>query len=579
MSLRTPDCSTSVPAQEQGALNDLLPVPRGHEAAIVVTLLALFAATLPALSGPCLAQSYTLHIVPRAGPQYEPNDYIYDINDAGFAVGQYGEAPANGNLRGFMYNTTTGNVALVGVAIDITNAGRVFCINQAGIIGGYSTVPGPCNLGALIAPASDPLNFSILAMLPGGTTGIIHGINDLGVAVGYANRVVGCSYPFEISRPCHPCKWVGGVAEQIPSLGGYSGTATSINSTGDIVGFEMFAAGSFEDTRAFMVPSGSTTAIQLPSLSASGSRAFKIKNSGVMVGMSKTAAGGYLAVKWTTPTSLQVLGGLPGFAYSAAMACNADGSICVGTSATGMNFLASNVLVEGGNEGRAVVFAAGRTIDLNTRVSLPPGDFLKSAFAMNSLGWIGGNGRFGDLSLAYVLVPCAPLILDEPMSANQCGSSGTRFSVSPVGTDQVAYGWQIRNDSGSWVPFEGSMIPLGGGGTATATGFSTNRLTVVVQPSPGQTQYLVRASVGNSCGTAYSNPAALTICVADTDDGTGTGACDGGVTIDDLLYYLNIFEQGTLAADVDDGSGTGTPDGGVTIDDLLYYLQRFEAGC
>ncbi len=68
-------------------------------------------------------------------------------------------------------------------------------------------------------------------------------------------------------------------------------------------------------------------------------------------------------------------------------------------------------------------------------------------------------------------------------------------------------------------------------------------------------------------------------CVADTDDGSGTGQCDGGVTIDDLLYYLSIFEAGTLAADVDDGSFTGTPDGGVTIDDLLYYLFRFESGC
>jgi hypothetical protein len=68
-------------------------------------------------------------------------------------------------------------------------------------------------------------------------------------------------------------------------------------------------------------------------------------------------------------------------------------------------------------------------------------------------------------------------------------------------------------------------------------------------------------------------------CVADVDDGSGTGTPDGGVTIDDLLYYLLIFESGELAADVDDGSGTGTPDGGVTIDDLLYYLQRFELGC
>ncbi len=68
-------------------------------------------------------------------------------------------------------------------------------------------------------------------------------------------------------------------------------------------------------------------------------------------------------------------------------------------------------------------------------------------------------------------------------------------------------------------------------------------------------------------------------CVADVDDGSGTGAPDGGVTIDDLIYYLVLFEAGNVDADVDDGTGTGTPDGGVTIDDLIYYLTRFEAGC
>lgn len=52
-----------------------------------------------------------------------------------------------------------------------------------------------------------------------------------------------------------------------------------------------------------------------------------------------------------------------------------------------------------------------------------------------------------------------------------------------------------------------------------------------------------------------------------------------GVTIDDLLYYLDTFEQGAVASDVDDSTNTGTPDGGVTIDDLLYYLQRIEAAC
>ncbi len=66
---------------------------------------------------------------------------------------------------------------------------------------------------------------------------------------------------------------------------------------------------------------------------------------------------------------------------------------------------------------------------------------------------------------------------------------------------------------------------------------------------------------------------------ADVDDGTATGTPDGGVTIDDLLYYQCVFQLGSLAADVDDGSSTGTKDGGVTIDDFLYYFELFEGGC
>lgn len=68
-------------------------------------------------------------------------------------------------------------------------------------------------------------------------------------------------------------------------------------------------------------------------------------------------------------------------------------------------------------------------------------------------------------------------------------------------------------------------------------------------------------------------------CLADLDCGNGTGTPDGGVDINDLLYYLTEFESGTAAADLDDGSGTGTTDGGVDINDLLFFLIRFESGC
>ncbi len=71
----------------------------------------------------------------------------------------------------------------------------------------------------------------------------------------------------------------------------------------------------------------------------------------------------------------------------------------------------------------------------------------------------------------------------------------------------------------------------------------------------------------------------LATCPADVDDGSGTGTPDGGVTVDDLVYFLSAYAEGNLDADLDDGTGTGTPDQGVTIDDLVYFITRFEGGC
>lgn len=68
-------------------------------------------------------------------------------------------------------------------------------------------------------------------------------------------------------------------------------------------------------------------------------------------------------------------------------------------------------------------------------------------------------------------------------------------------------------------------------------------------------------------------------CPADLDNGSGAGTRDGGVDVNDLLFFLAKFELGTIDADLDNGSGTGTRDGGVDINDLLFFLVHFEAGC
>ncbi len=93
-----------------------------------------------------------------------------------------------------------------------------------------------------------------------------------------------------------------------------------------------------------------------------------------------------------------------------------------------------------------------------------------------------------------------------------------------------------------------------------------------------QQEFASYQPVNQFLGTNIAHCSSST-CVADMDDGSGLGEGDDGVTIDDLIYFLALYEAGLPCADVDDGSGTGTPDGGITIDDLIYFLTRFEAGC
>lgn len=68
-------------------------------------------------------------------------------------------------------------------------------------------------------------------------------------------------------------------------------------------------------------------------------------------------------------------------------------------------------------------------------------------------------------------------------------------------------------------------------------------------------------------------------CPADLDDGSGNGYPDGGVDINDLVFFMPKYEDGNILVDLDDGTGTGSQDGGVDINDLLFFLTHYEGGC
>ncbi len=54
--------------------------------------------------------------------------------------------------------------------------------------------------------------------------------------------------------------------------------------------------------------------------------------------------------------------------------------------------------------------------------------------------------------------------------------------------------------------------------------------------------------------------------------GYGTALPDGGVDTNDLIFFLQAFEVGSIVADLD-------YNGGVDIEDLLAFMKYFESGC
>lgn len=164
-----------------------------------------------------------------------------------------------------------------------------------------------------------------------------------------------------------------------------------------------------------------------------------------------------------------------------------------------------------------------------------------------------------------------PRILTQPMDASVAHGLDAYFSIDPEVHHDPTQTYRWRRDGQDL--HDG---PTGSG--SMIAGATTPYLRISIVSAADAGTYAVR--VVNGCGETLSSSASLNIrCPADFDDGTGTGMPDGGVTIDDLLFYIGLFDVGAVAADLDDGSATGTRDGGVTIDDLLYFLARFENGC
>jgi hypothetical protein len=201
-------------------------------------------------------------------------------------------------------------------------------------------------------------------------------------------------------------------------------------------------------------------------------------------------------------------------------------------------------------------------------LDLPPSPRFGAGFVFDALRgqtlMIGGADPDRILDQVWTLRSGSPEITSGPASGRSLVGAARELRVTARSEELVTYVW--RRDG----------VPLTDGGNVSGARTSVLLLNPAMASDSGSYDVIV----SNACGSVRSLMAKVEIaCPSDVDDGSGSGSPDGGVTIEDLLYYLFIFEIGVELADLDDGSGSGTPDGGVTIEDLLYFLLRFEGGC
>jgi hypothetical protein len=154
--------------------------------------------------------------------------------------------------------------------------------------------------------------------------------------------------------------------------------------------------------------------------------------------------------------------------------------------------------------------------------------------------------------------------------------TGFTAATGVADSSHIIYAWAFNNDSGCRGPYWHVMGTYGG--------------VIGVDYTMG---YSVQV-VGNHPMTYswFRNGTEITDSDFGRIQGLGTDSLDIYPAYpSDFGYYHVEFTNacgtssglrvrlGGCPADIDDGSGTGVPDDGVTIDDLLYYLALFEAGC
>jgi probable HAF family extracellular repeat protein len=442
---------------------------------------------------------------------YEPG--AHDINDETEIVGVFGVNQAGG-VRAFYWSEGSfsnisylprAGVVLNSAAFGINAFGEVVGINTLLCSDGFSVATA----AALWADPTDPQTPPVAVIgtpYPCGIGGLAYGVNNLGGICGWVNLVVnGTTWQTAIVGS-------GTVPSFSPPIG--NAEARDINNAG-------FGCGSAENRSQAGPPTG--------------------------------------PCYWLPGGTIQRLDSIPAESiFGRAHALN-NGLDIVGWA---------------GSSRRATLWRARTSIaaiDLNTVLVNAPGGgrILTTAEDISDTGYIVGRSDEQVASArAFMLIPCAPTIVQPPSNVVACAQGPAVFTVSAPGAN-LSYRWQVDiGPAGGPIWCDLTDLQPGGGCLGPASqaifqGILTPTLTISALRTADARPY--RCVVTGSCGSSESSPARLTVCAIDTN-------CDGFVDFFDFDGFVTAFETGGPGADFNG-------DGFLDFFDYDEFVQAFETGC
>ncbi len=183
------------------------------------------------------------------------------------------------------------------------------------------------------------------------------------------------------------------------------------------------------------------------------------------------------------------------------------------------------------------------------RIAITPGACgLSSAISLNVNGGNGPPNQIGSPGSIFLTMSTTPSATSQPVSIETCPSQTVTFSTQGTGTPPLTYLWRHNT-----LPIDTISNPS----AATPTLTLNN-----VQPGDAGSYDCI---ISNVCGIAPSNPATLTVCIADFN-------CDSSLDFFDYLDFVAALSDNLPSADFN-------ADAVVDFFDYLDFVQAFSSGC